>query len=201
MTFPEQYVKQIELADWIDKTFKIRLPTDTNRQLFSISCFDLAIEHHASICLLLNAQLYGSAFALLRLAYEALVRGLFLSLCATEDEINAYDKDSFGLKFNDMIIRIEGHLSIQDSGLSSLKNTSWKIFNSFTHSGIAQVIRRNKDGVTGNINYPEQELIQVLSLAGVFALWSVSQFAAMSENQLLIDAVINKNREYAAKNK
>ena len=194
-----QYAKQVELASWIDKNFKIGLPVDNSRLLFSISCFDLALEHHASICLLFNAQRYGSTFALLRLAFEATVRGLFLLLCATESEVSSFDKDTFDLKFKDMIVRIESHLSIENSGLSILRNTAWKIFNSFTHSGVEQVIRRNRDALTGSVNYSEQELIQVLSLAGTFALLSASHLAALSKNELLINAILEKNREYAAK--
>ena len=37
------------------------------------TCFDLAIEHHAAICLLYKSGLYGSMLSLLRVEFETWV--------------------------------------------------------------------------------------------------------------------------------
>ena len=77
----------VELIAWIDaNTSVVTLPAD-ERSLLAVGCLDVAIEHQAAIALLGGASLHGSAFALLRVLAESLVRGLWLLHCASEAEL------------------------------------------------------------------------------------------------------------------
>jgi len=66
------------VVTWIDQqTSGVTLPAD-DRTLLVVGCLDVAIEHQAAIALLARTELYGSAFALLRVLMESLVRALWL---------------------------------------------------------------------------------------------------------------------------
>ena len=54
------------------------------------SCFGIAQEHHHAIILLLEKGLCASAFALVRPAFEAYVRGEWLALCADEEGVSRF---------------------------------------------------------------------------------------------------------------
>jgi hypothetical protein len=199
MTLEAEYSKQIELGQWIAANYKVELHVENEKQLYALTCFDLVIEHHTAICVLQNQGLYGSTLSMVRIIYEALVKGMFLLHCATDEEIKAYEAGDFNRpNFGDQIIRIEQATSSVESGLSKLKKSSWKTFNCFTHSGISHVSRRNKDGETGAFNYPESEISQALSLAGTFALLAVTQLALLAHQPKLIELALDRMREYVA---
>jgi len=48
---------------------------------------DQVLEHHAAILLLLLSGMTGSAFALTRPVTEAVVRGVWLTACATDAQV------------------------------------------------------------------------------------------------------------------
>ena len=191
-----QIQKQRECIDWINAHFAIKLRSD-RRSLAAQGCFDLAIEHHSSICLLFANQCFGSMFALARPLVESYVRGLFLFHCATETEIERFESDSLDLSFKTMVDKVEAKLDIQDGPLSALKANSWKHLNSMTHSGFQHVVRRYNGHQTGAVNYSDRDLSQVMSLAGALALSSALQLALLVENQVLAELTLSKMREYA----
>jgi len=52
----------------------------------SAALLQLSLEHFGAIVVLLQNQLNGSAAALMRLQYEALIRGMYFYQCASESE-------------------------------------------------------------------------------------------------------------------
>jgi len=192
----KEYAKQLELMKWIDEHFKIELPADS-KSILSITCFDLSIEHHAGICLLSNARLYGPMFALLRILFESCVRGLWLHYIANKKEIQEYKKDKVKIKFDTMVESVESFIQVDSGPLSSLKNNSWKLMNSFTHSGFQHLIRRNAEGFTGPINYVTAEVCSALNCAGTFGLLSAIELASFSGKQELVAIALQKAKEYA----
>ena len=59
----------------------------------SANCFDVSLEYQKAIVLLIENKLIGSAFSLVRLQFEAYIRGLWLIRCATEPEIEKFKQD------------------------------------------------------------------------------------------------------------
>ena len=192
----KEYEKQIALQKWIEEKSKIPIKTDERAHL-ALICFDLCIEHHAAIALLFASKLYGSMYALIRSSFESYVRGMFLLGPATEAEIEAYKSDKFDLKFYQIVERVESSLESKTGQLSNLKTSSWGAFNSFTHTGIEQAIRRNINGSIGAIAYPEKETVNILNLAGTFSLLSAVSIIEMSSSELLIKEALEKCKEYA----
>src|ERR1700684_1799383 len=76
---------------------------DIQRLTLVVGFIDQAIEHHAAILLLLRSGLVGSAFALTRSVIEILVRGVWLTACATDDEVKKFaDKDKIDSTFGEL---------------------------------------------------------------------------------------------------
>jgi hypothetical protein len=147
--------------------------------------FDLAIEHHVAIVNLAGARMNGSAFALLRAALEALVRGAWLQRCATPEQLNAFvTKEELPTPFGALIDGIEAHADFNDKMLSQLKYSSWKGMNSYTHGGMLQLGRRIK-GDTIEPNFGPEEVIEVLKASGTFALLALRQIAHLANDDAL----------------
>ncbi len=191
-----EYENQIALQKWIEEKSKIPIQTDERAHL-ALICFDLCIEHHAAITLLFASQLYGSMYALIRSSFESYTRGMFLLGAATQAEIEAYKSDKFDLKFYQILERVESSLGSKGGPLYNLKKSSWTTFNSFTHTGIKQAIRRNINGSIGAIAYPEKETINILNLAGTFSLLAAVSIIGMSSSDSLIKEALEKCKEYA----
>jgi hypothetical protein len=144
MKAQSEYTELVELITWIDKnTSGLSSPTD-DRTMIAIGCFDVAIEHQAAIAVLSNSALYGSAFSLLRVLAESLVRGLWLYSCATESELFRFQRGKLDKSFQTLINEYEEYIETPEGILSNFKKTAWNSLNGFTHTGFHQVSRRHE---------------------------------------------------------
>ena len=191
-----QHSQLIELIAWIDEhTSDLSLPAD-DRSLLAVGCFDVALEHQGAIALIFSAELYGSAFALLRPLTESLVRGLWLLNCATDIEMNKFKKGKLDKTFGQLVKEFEAKIGTPDGVLSSFKKTAWTALNGFTHTGFYQVSRRHgNERVEGN--YPDHELVNALSVAGALGLIAAGQVIAMSERAELLPLFNARMESYA----
>ena len=101
-----------ELITLIDvHTSGLTYPAD-ERSLLVLGCLDVAIEHQAAVALLHSASLYGSEFALLRVLAESLVRGLWLKYCATDAELQKFQKGKVDQTFDELVKGIEAWIAV-----------------------------------------------------------------------------------------
>jgi len=155
-----------------------------NKTAMLIGYVDIALEHHKAIWLLTDAQLNGSAFALVRLVYDALLRALWINKVATEEQVEQATRDE--LKFppmralrDDIKKAYFGDAQPEEAGtgdkfLQMLKEI-WRASSSYTHSGALQIGRRFT-GDKVKPNYSEGNIIQALSLATVAVLLLLHMF-------------------------
>ncbi|MDF0676056.1 MAG: hypothetical protein P0120_17245 [Nitrospira sp.] len=148
--------------------------------------------------MLCTSKLYGPLYALLRVEFEALGRGLWPSHVATDEDANRYEKDELDIGFGTLLSLVESQVGLPNGPLSTLKSKHWSIFCSFTHTGYQALVRRVTQTHTGPINYPADEVISALSLAGTFALLAATQLSTMAGDQDLVDTTLAKAREYAS---
>ncbi len=185
-----------ELVQWLDSRIDgIEIPSEL-RSRFAGGCLDVALEHQKAIVLLVAGKLYGSAFSLVRLMFEAYVRGVWLHQCASENEIKKFESDSLGRSFDSLLGDIEKLESFSAGILSTLKKKSWSAMNSFTHTGFSQVVRRNKEG-TIEPNYHEGELLEIVNFASGFGIMSAVEIAHLASNEVLANALLVKAKEIA----
>ena len=134
------------------------------------ACFDLVQEHARATCLLLRHRLTGSAFALVRVTFETLCRGLWLRHRATDQELADFqEKDEPGKSRTQIIAAIEEIDTYNVGVLGRISKNHWSAMCSYTHGGYLSAQRRNTSrGIEPN--YSEEEIKQVILFASVWAL-------------------------------
>lgn len=161
-----------------------RINTD-NRNMAAGGCFDVVLEHHKSVTLLIEARLMGSAFALVRGIYESYVRGLWILYAATDDEIGKFLEDEIKASIGNMVERIEKVPGFEVGVLSAIKSASYSSMCSYTHSGWRQVGRRfNNEYVEAN--YSDGEVEEVLSFTNTIALLAAHEISKITKNRDLV---------------
>lgn len=178
-----------QLMIWIaERQDGLEIKTDNATRVPGV-LLDLCLERHVGIVQLVTSRINGSAFALIRSQFESLVRGLWLHLCATADELNEFvEKDRLPLNFGEMLDVIEQHADFGDKVLSQYKIEGWKAMNGYTHGGTHQIARRVK-AASIEPNYQPEEIIEVLKASGLFALLALLQIGRLAHNEKMIAEV------------
>jgi len=180
-----------KLIQWADSKIDGLEVSSDDRTRIVASCLDIAIEHQKAIILLITNKVYGSAFALVRLLFEAYIRGLWLNYCASDKEINKFKKGKLDKKFDQLIKDIENIDGYNVGVLSKAKQAGWKVMNSFTHSGFNQVVRRNTNS-TIEPNYPVEEVEEAINFANAIGLLSYLGMSFLSKKNELSIEILKK---------
>jgi hypothetical protein len=164
------------------------------RSRLAAGCIDQALEYQKAIVVLTAHQLYGSAFALLRLIFESYVCGVWLHQRATEADLKRFVKGRLDKKFGVLLSEIEELEGCFNAGiLSAVKKRSWPAMNSFTHSGFHQVGRRNTE-TSIEPNYSEEEILEALNFANAIGLLSAVEIARLTGNDILANEVLERTK-------
>jgi hypothetical protein len=196
MSVSTELKRQVGVVGWINDNLSCPYNLPSRNQQLAHPCFDLAVEHHAAICLLGESGLYGSMYSLLRVEFEALTKGLWLRHVASNEDILRFEKEDINIGFGTILKLIENQLDIPTSILTQLKKRQWEIFNSFTHTGYQALVRRFNDTHTGPVNYDENEIVSALRHAGLFSILAAVELASMTGNQETIESTMNIARRY-----
>lgn len=141
----------------------IEFPASDQARL-SAALLDQVHEHHEAIQFLLEKELVGSAFALVRPTFESTVRGIWLFRCATECEIDEFKEDKLNSKFSQLTDSVEEFFGAHGSALSEIRAKFWSGMCSYAHGGYQQAVRRISATDIGP-EYSEEAQIGVLSFA------------------------------------
>ncbi len=134
MDVPASITKAYDLVMWIEALLhEVSLPA-TDRARIAAGCFAAALEHHHAIVVLSRERLAGSAFALMRIEYEAYVRGIWLARCATEAQLADFLRGNEPPKLGVMLEQIEVVPPFADKTLSDTKTAGWSTMCSYTHT-------------------------------------------------------------------
>lgn len=106
---------------------------DTSKHRAAAASFCIAIDHCAAIVFLMEEGFYSTSFALIRLLFEAYLRGLWLKHCASDEKVSSYFRGEEPPKT--MIKEIESIEAFSDGTLSHIKKENWKAMCDFTHTG------------------------------------------------------------------
>jgi hypothetical protein len=191
-------IQASDLSGWLhQQLWEYRVPASPRTRLAG-ACFAAVQEHHDAIATLIERKIYGSAFALVRVLFEAYVRGIWLANCATEREIVSFQKDIDPPGIGQQLLALE-KAGFGDSQLSGIKKRSWKAMNSYTHTGMMQVWRWNSpDGIEPN--FLEDEVVEALQFAGTVMLLSGLGMAAFNEDLSLSERILGKCTEWVESN-
>jgi hypothetical protein len=198
MTISAAYDELVSVILWIDAHgHSVDYPPEPGPQIAG-ACLDVAIEHQASIAVLVERRHYGSAHTLLRSAIEAYVRGAWFWRCATNEEIKHFQSaDQIKKGFGTLVDELEVKLGGGATALSRMKGLHWKALCSFAHTGFHQVTRRYTEGQL-KPNYPAEDLIKALTFASAAGLLAAAELAALSNNPAAEAAVLARMKQYVA---
>ena len=127
---------------------------NSDRETMSVMLHDVVFDNQKAIYGLVNLGHIGPASALLRVLFEAHVKGIWLYSCATDEQISQFKKDrvkseinpKWDLKLHEMIDGIEIKMPHLNGTLRKFKKAHWKGLNSLTHSGVMQFSYEFVDG-------------------------------------------------------
>jgi hypothetical protein len=138
--------------------------TDERRLTLPLAYLNLSLDHHRAIVLLMRSGLLGSAMALVRPTFEAMMRSHWVAKCATDTQVeDIAEKDDFKFpKMADMAEAVDAAFcDPNDEKLTffqQAKKFAWTATNSYTHSGLLQIAHQFSGGrVEGR--YLEEDLI------------------------------------------
>jgi hypothetical protein len=169
---------------WVDSHTNNRPIVSNGDTRLHIACLDMAIELQAAIYSLHEAGLLGSMFALVRVQFESVVRGLWLAHCASEKEISEFEDDKVP-KIKDMIAGIELAIPTAVGLLSSFKELRWNEMCGFTHTGIIQASGRLSGYKVGS-SYDQEDVNRYLGYAATFGMMAAGEIVAMINDPQLI---------------
>jgi hypothetical protein len=195
---PHQIQESGQFVEWLRQAIHdLELPA-TDRSRAAGSCLGIAQEHHHAIVLLIEHRLYASSFSLLRIAFEAYVRGLWLSLCAKDAQVRRFLRGEEPPKIAVMLAVVEETPGFTDKVLSRIKLQGWKAMCAYTHTGGLHVQRWNTSEAI-EPNYAAEEVEQVLRLSELIGAMSALGIAELAGNDELALRILAKVEERAAK--
>lgn len=170
MSFSESNDLSVWLAKNLDNlTFSIAA-LGQERVRAGGACIGLTLQSHRAILLLVEAQLVGSAAALVRVMFESYVRGAWLLYCATDKQIEKYIKGKqINNHFSELVHALEALPVFRESGLSRTLGKPWATMNSYTHCGAHQITRGNTEAGIEPA-YTDEECEEFVRFADGFAL-------------------------------
>jgi hypothetical protein len=180
-----------EYVEWLRLQVHEKVLPATNRARVSAACLALAQEHHHAIVLLVEERLYGSAFALVRVAFEAYVRGQWLGNCATDQQVDEFARGAEPPRFGALLEEVEQLPAFAAGALSAIKKAHWNSMCAYTHSGGLHT-QRWQTPLAVEPNYSPAEVNEVLLFAEITGSLSVIAIAALANDARTANLVLER---------
>ncbi len=156
----------------------------SNRNRVAVSLYHLCIEHHTGIHTLVDNNVYGSAFALVRPQFEAFVRGAWYHRCASDNQIDKFLRGGEPPPIKEQIETLEALDGFSGGFLKGIKDNAWKNLSDFTHGGAIQVKARNTtDEVVSR--YKSEHVAGIVSMSVTLSLLAAVGISAVAGDDML----------------
>ncbi|MFA9273634.1 MAG: hypothetical protein ACEQSE_02055 [Candidatus Aquirickettsiella gammari] len=184
----------IEYLNWLGSIISECEMPNTFRIGVAARCLAIAQDHHHAIVALIDHKLYASSFALVRCAFEAYVRGEWIALCATDEEINAFSNGIEPPKLGCLLEALEKTEAFSEKILSQIRKKSWSDMCAYTHTGGLH-IQRWGNGNCIEPNYSVDEIKEVLSFTEIIGTLTVIGIAVLANNEPIANEILSKFRD------
>jgi hypothetical protein len=128
----------------------------------SLAYWALLFDYGKGILSLLQAEFFGSAFALVRPVMEAVVRA-HLVICGSEEELAALQADDYRVNLKEIGPRLDTAFGLKGLMENFLNEETRSVLHSYTHSGVHQLGRRF-DGTDIKQTYGDDAIIEVINV-------------------------------------
>lgn len=206
-TMQDELNNNYKLSEYIEElASKIEVNDDNKRNMLLIGFFNNARINFYSMNLLIEKRLYNSAFALVRVFFENIIKARYIYMFFDDAKIEKmYGKDDWDSIFKkepnlgDMCKAID--TEIGENFYETIKNNAYKKMNDFTHIGAYQ-ISSNFNVADGLVepNFREEfiqdalkgnfELMKTFSLFSLEILGFDNGFIAKDEMDKLLSKTI-----------
>lgn len=155
----------------------------TPRVQAAAGCLIIAQDHHHAVVVLLGSRIYASVFALIRIQFEACIRGEWLSLCATDLEVTKFLRGDEPPKLSVMISALEQKAAFQDQILSKIRTASWASMCGYTHTGGLHV-QRYLTPESIESSFARTEILEVLNFSEIIVSLSVMGVLLLAQDEI-----------------
>lgn len=175
------------MDDIATKLIGLQVPGLSESKRLQIACalLKLVIDHCQGIVVLVNHELYSSALALQRSCFDAFIRGIWATWCATEDElIKLIDGSEIFPTSKCLLQRIENNKEWHLEELRHIKDSYWNYWCDLTHGGMYQVVRQiSETGIESNHGLYQIE--HALHWTNMWHILSALQLSIISKDDTL----------------
>jgi len=138
------------------------------RSRTAAACLGVVLDHQHAITILVANERMASAFALVRPVFESLLRGIWLTHCATDDQVELFSTGRSRPEVDRLLKDIENKPGYDEKGLSAIKVSAWSSMCEYTHTGGLQIQRWQTESSV-EPKYNKDEVEEVLAFANLFA--------------------------------
>lgn len=193
-------MRSVELEAALFPYLELQIASDLERPRAVRGMCSVAFEHAQSIKMLIAAGNFTSALGLLRLQYEAMLRGFWLHYAAPEADVSRlmgeFTREAVGHSEtlpmqSEMTKALEG--KAPQAAMISLKNFKehqWKPLCSFVHGGIHALTRHRK-------GYPATLLTQVVSTSNGLSTMTAMLLQIISSDRTKVGHLAVIQNEFA----
>jgi len=183
-----------ELIRKIEKVVsEISIP-DSNQKAMLFSAFlQDAMSHFLSMNLLIEKKLYNSAFALVRVFFDTIIRGQYIVYILDDATINHMYTTTSDWQFlgtKKMCQDLDAHFG--ENIFDSTRNASYSMMCDYTHTGQTQIARHfNESTVTVEPNFDKSLIVDTLK--GNYALMELfaKNYIAFMKSEGLINCELS----------
>lgn len=172
----------------------LTVPGDIRSRVF-FGLLHLSLEHFGAIVVLGKKQLYASAAALLRPQYEATVRAIYFSQCASESEVVAFTEGKDPITLKKMVDSLEKERVSKDGMFINFYQNTKQYMHGFTHGGFEQLGRRYTDSELKN-SFRDNEVEAIVRSGQVLACLAACCASATAGNNELAVEILEKYGAY-----
>lgn len=172
------------LTGWIASSHATVITSPSNRHSVAAAYFALSIEHREAVVLLLERGAFSSAFALVRPAYEACMRGFWALSLADDQHITALLTQNVAPKAENIL---SGLAKKYPNSLFGTLKTSWKAMCDFTHGGGLQISHWLNGNGIGPTHSEEDalEILRYVDCVAVLAALGLNRAAGADQSAYL----------------
>lgn len=185
--------KSSDLDNWIWSKIDDCGMSASQRNRLAGAAFTTALFHHQATLRLIDASMLPTAFALARTLFEAVIVGLWIENCATNDELARSSGIYRHPKIEKMISGIESVVGFDDKIISNMKAASWKALSDYTHCG-AKMLQRMISEEAIETRFSADETREVLQFGTAWSLIAVMGVARLCGNLSLQSEILERCR-------
>lgn len=190
----KEIIQNINLFKRIEQIItEIDIPDDNQKAMLFAAFLQDAMSHFSSMDILIEKRLYNSAFALVRIFFDTIVRGQYMIYILDEEKINVMYSSTVDWDFpktKDMCSIIEAYFG--NTTLEDIRKKNYGMMCDYTHIGHTQIARHFNENTTSIEPCFDDSLI-LNTLQGNYILMKMfaENFIGFMKQEGLVDCEVN----------